>query len=297
MTEPERPQPVAPESLGFERIVYEKAPPRATITLNRPEVLNAFDFKMLRELARACEDASWDDSIRVVVLTGAGRAFCVGADLRSWADELPRQADRVLEVVRRLQGRARPAPRDRQADACADQRDRGGRRQRAADGLRPRRDGGRRVHPARRSRARLGAGGRRDAVADDHGRRPARTRDRADVRGDPRGEGGGVGARQLGSSRGRARRKGGRGRRVRSRGSCRRRRATRSSTSTSGATSPGTRRSTTRATGSRSRWRPTSRGPRSRSSWRSASDGRVWPWPRDSPSDLSRFRPKAAKPL
>ena len=42
---------------------------------------------MLRELARACEDASWDDEIRVVVLTGAGRAFCVGADLKSWADD------------------------------------------------------------------------------------------------------------------------------------------------------------------------------------------------------------------
>ena len=41
---------------------------------------------MLRELARACEDASWDDQIRVVVLTGEGRAFCVGADLKSWAE-------------------------------------------------------------------------------------------------------------------------------------------------------------------------------------------------------------------
>jgi enoyl-CoA hydratase/carnithine racemase len=85
MTEPERPAPADPSELGFESIVYEKAPPRATITLNRPEVLNAFDFRMLRELARACEDASWDDSIRVVVLTGAGRAFCVGADLKSWS--------------------------------------------------------------------------------------------------------------------------------------------------------------------------------------------------------------------
>ena len=55
--------------------------------MNRPEVLNAFDFQMLRELARACEDASYDDEIRVVVLTGAGRAFCVGADLKSWADD------------------------------------------------------------------------------------------------------------------------------------------------------------------------------------------------------------------
>jgi enoyl-CoA hydratase/carnithine racemase len=87
MTEPDRPAPVHPSELGFERIVYEKAPPRATITLNRPEILNAFDFRMLREIARACEDASWDDSIRVVVLTGAGRAFSVGADLKSWGDD------------------------------------------------------------------------------------------------------------------------------------------------------------------------------------------------------------------
>ncbi len=85
MTQPTHPCPVATADLGFEKIVYDKAPPRATITLNRPEVLNAFDFQMLRELARAAEDASWDDEIRVVVLTGAGRAFCVGADLKSWA--------------------------------------------------------------------------------------------------------------------------------------------------------------------------------------------------------------------
>src|SRR5919206_2685535 len=87
MTDPDAPRPLPPDELGFERIVYTKDPPRATITLNRPDVLNAFDFRMLRELARACEDASWDDSIRVVVLTGAGRAFCVGADLKSWSGD------------------------------------------------------------------------------------------------------------------------------------------------------------------------------------------------------------------
>jgi enoyl-CoA hydratase/carnithine racemase len=87
LTEPTHPRPRFPEELGFESVVYEKAPPRATIRLNRPEVLNAFDFRMLREIARACEDASWDDDVRVVVVTGAGRAFCVGADLKSWAAE------------------------------------------------------------------------------------------------------------------------------------------------------------------------------------------------------------------
>src|SRR5256885_4717279 len=84
--QPSAPKPLSPEELGFERIVYERAPPRATITLNRPEILNAFDYKMLREIARACEDASYDDSIRVVVVTGAGRAFCVGANLKEWAE-------------------------------------------------------------------------------------------------------------------------------------------------------------------------------------------------------------------
>ena len=88
MGEPAQPRPLPPEELGFERIVYEKAPPRATIRLNRPDVLNAFDFKLLRELARACEDASWDDGIRVVVVTGTGRAFCVGADLKAWGVDL-----------------------------------------------------------------------------------------------------------------------------------------------------------------------------------------------------------------
>jgi enoyl-CoA hydratase/carnithine racemase len=88
VTEPSAPKPISPAELGFESIVYEKAAPRATVTLNRPDVLNAFDFRMLRELARAFEDASWDDEIRVVVVTGAGRAFCVGADLKSWGAEL-----------------------------------------------------------------------------------------------------------------------------------------------------------------------------------------------------------------
>jgi enoyl-CoA hydratase/carnithine racemase len=88
LPEPSSPTPLSPDELGFETIVYEKAPPRATITLNRPDVLNAFDFHMLREIARACEDVSWDDDIRVLVVTGNGRAFCVGADLRSWGEEL-----------------------------------------------------------------------------------------------------------------------------------------------------------------------------------------------------------------
>jgi enoyl-CoA hydratase/carnithine racemase len=81
MPEPTHPRPQDPSDLAFETVAYEKVPPRATIRLDRPEVLNAFDFRMLRELARAADD------VRVVVLTGTGRAFCAGADLRSWEED------------------------------------------------------------------------------------------------------------------------------------------------------------------------------------------------------------------
>jgi enoyl-CoA hydratase/carnithine racemase len=84
MAEPSAPIAVEPEALGFERVRYAKdaGSAVATVTIDRQEVLNAFDFQTLRELGRAFEDASWDDTIAVVVVTGAGeRAFCTGADL------------------------------------------------------------------------------------------------------------------------------------------------------------------------------------------------------------------------
>jgi len=52
-----------------------------TITLNRPERLNAFDVEMLEDLASAVRGFVADDSVRAIVLTGAGRGFCAGADL------------------------------------------------------------------------------------------------------------------------------------------------------------------------------------------------------------------------
>lgn len=71
------------ESLGFQRLIYEKSGYRATITINRQEVLNCFDLQTLRELGAAFQDAANDDAVAVVVITGAGeRAFCTGADLK-----------------------------------------------------------------------------------------------------------------------------------------------------------------------------------------------------------------------
>src|SRR5438093_7241090 len=89
MPEPDAPRAVDPASFGFERIRYAKdaASGVATVTIDRPQVLNAFDFRTLRELGRAFEDASWDDAMAVVVVTGAGdRAFCTGADLDEQAE-------------------------------------------------------------------------------------------------------------------------------------------------------------------------------------------------------------------
>jgi 2-(1,2-epoxy-1,2-dihydrophenyl)acetyl-CoA isomerase len=69
--------------MDFEAITYEKHEGIATITLNRPERMNAFNDTMISEWAAALDDARLDGSIRAVVVTGAGRGFCAGADLRS----------------------------------------------------------------------------------------------------------------------------------------------------------------------------------------------------------------------
>ncbi len=63
------------------QITYAVADGIATITLNRPERLNAFTNTMMRELLDAFDRVDADDDVRVVIVTGAGRGFCAGADL------------------------------------------------------------------------------------------------------------------------------------------------------------------------------------------------------------------------
>lgn len=67
--------------MAYEQITYEVADRVATITLNRPERLNAFTHPMADEIIAAFDAADADDEVRVVVVTGAGRGFCAGADL------------------------------------------------------------------------------------------------------------------------------------------------------------------------------------------------------------------------
>jgi enoyl-CoA hydratase/carnithine racemase len=69
--------------MSFEQIRYDVADSIATITLHRPERLNAVTTTLLRELTAALDAADADDGVRAVIVTGAGRAFCAGADLES----------------------------------------------------------------------------------------------------------------------------------------------------------------------------------------------------------------------
>ncbi len=92
----------------FQTLALEQSDGIATVTLNRPEKLNAFNTLMRDELLAAFDHTDADDSVRAVIVTGAGRAFCAGADLSSGgatfdyarrADEA-REAQRVGDVYR-----------------------------------------------------------------------------------------------------------------------------------------------------------------------------------------------------
>ncbi|MFM2184209.1 MAG: hypothetical protein RJB61_2503, partial [Actinomycetota bacterium] len=67
--------------MDYSQIRYEVVDRVATITLDRPDQLNAFTGTMLRELLDAFDRVDADDDVRAVIVTGAGRAFCAGADL------------------------------------------------------------------------------------------------------------------------------------------------------------------------------------------------------------------------
>ena len=76
----------------FEEILYEKKEGVARVTINRAEVYNATSSDTLREMIEAFRDAAWDDSVAVVVLTGAGdKAFCSGSDAKEFSAEFLRR--------------------------------------------------------------------------------------------------------------------------------------------------------------------------------------------------------------
>src|ERR1700722_20331882 len=97
----------------FETILYDVADGIATITLTRPDKLNAFTGQMMADMIAAFDAIDADDDVRVVIVTGAGRGFCAGADLsaggstfdRTGPQDPTREEGRVNGIVRDGGGR------------------------------------------------------------------------------------------------------------------------------------------------------------------------------------------------
>ena len=85
--------------MEYKQIKYEISDSILTITLNRPENLNAVTPLMITEIIDALNRADADDRVRVVIVTGAGRAFCAGADIET-----------MLPWMQQNRGRAWAAP-------------------------------------------------------------------------------------------------------------------------------------------------------------------------------------------
>jgi enoyl-CoA hydratase len=86
--------------MNFETVTYETDGPLAWITLNRPEKLNAIDARMTRELRLAMDRAQLDESVRVIVVKGEGRAFSAGFDLEPASGEENLSGDEKLAALR-----------------------------------------------------------------------------------------------------------------------------------------------------------------------------------------------------
>jgi enoyl-CoA hydratase/carnithine racemase len=88
---------------SYQDILYEVEDGVAVVTLNRPDRLNAWRAEMEREVREAMKTAAEDDAVRVIVLTGAGRGFCAGADMGGLQS---------ISGAGAVEGRRRPGPFD-----------------------------------------------------------------------------------------------------------------------------------------------------------------------------------------
>ncbi len=80
-----------------DKLICDNAAGVLSLTLNRPDKLNAIDFELLDALVGALEGAKSDDGVRVIVLKGAGRVFCAGADIGQMVDRTPAEWEEIVD--------------------------------------------------------------------------------------------------------------------------------------------------------------------------------------------------------
>ncbi|MGH6890281.1 MAG: 2-(1,2-epoxy-1,2-dihydrophenyl)acetyl-CoA isomerase PaaG [Rhizomicrobium sp.] len=91
--------------MAFETIIFEVDAGAARLVLNRPERLNSFTVEMHREVAEALSEVETNDSVRALLITGAGRGFCAGQDL---ADRSVAPGDKPVDLGESLENRYNP---------------------------------------------------------------------------------------------------------------------------------------------------------------------------------------------
>jgi len=100
--------------MGYETLIVERSGAIATVTMHRPDARNALDITMRRELLLALDEIERDDTLRVLVLTGAGGHFCAGGDVKSMRDgtytaaTARERVDMLNRFIVRLVGFPRP---------------------------------------------------------------------------------------------------------------------------------------------------------------------------------------------
>ena len=87
--------------MNYEFLKVEQKDKIAILTLNRPEIMNALNFPLLKELNHFITEANFDKGIRVIIITGAGeKAFCAGADLKERRNMTPEEVKRYIFTIR-----------------------------------------------------------------------------------------------------------------------------------------------------------------------------------------------------
>lgn len=85
--------------MDFQEVIYEVKAGVATLTLNRPEAMNALTHQLRADLLAALAAAATDSSVRAVVLTGAGRGFCVGQDVKEMSEDYAKEGPEMGRLV------------------------------------------------------------------------------------------------------------------------------------------------------------------------------------------------------